>query len=97
MKAFATDPSYWDRWWCIPAAGALLRERDSASLEVPRAEQRYAQIFNGRPPPLWVHGRDSLRFLLVNDAAVRSGQRISYAAARVNEVGKFPILISRHP
>jgi PAS domain S-box-containing protein len=50
---------------------ALLGERDSASLEVLRAEQRYAQIFNGSPQPLWVHARDSLKFLLVNDAAVR--------------------------
>jgi len=50
---------------------SLLGERDSASLEVLRAEQRYAQIFNGSPHPQWVHARDSLRFLLVNDAAVR--------------------------
>jgi len=49
---------------------ALLGERDSASLEVLRAEQRYAQIFNGSPQPSWVHARDTLRFLLVNDAAV---------------------------
>lgn len=50
---------------------ALLGERDSASLEMLRAERRYAQIFNGSPQPLWVHARDTLRFLLVNDAAVR--------------------------
>src|SRR6202012_431567 len=50
---------------------ALLGERDSAGNEALRAEQRYAQIFNGSPQPLWVHARDSLRFLLVNDAAVR--------------------------
>jgi PAS domain S-box-containing protein len=50
---------------------ALLGERDSASLEVLRAEQRYAQIFNGSPQPLWVHARDTSTFLLVNDAAVR--------------------------
>jgi len=50
---------------------SLLGERDSASLEVLRAEQRYAQIFYGSPHPQWVHARDSLRFLLVNDAAVR--------------------------
>ncbi len=50
---------------------ALLGERDTASLEVLRAEQRYAQIFNGSPQPLWVHDPGSLRFLLVNDAAVR--------------------------
>jgi PAS domain S-box-containing protein len=50
---------------------ALLGERDAAGIDALRAEQRYAQIFNGSPQPLWVHARDSLRFLLVNDAAVR--------------------------
>jgi PAS domain S-box-containing protein len=50
---------------------ALLAERDSASLERLRAEQRYAQIFNGSPQPIWVHDRDSLRFLMINDAVVR--------------------------
>jgi PAS domain S-box-containing protein len=50
---------------------ALLGERDAAGFEALRAEQRYAQVFNGTPQPLWVHARDSLRFLLVNDAAVR--------------------------
>jgi PAS domain S-box-containing protein len=50
---------------------ALLGERDSAGIEALRAERRYAQIFNGSPQPLWVHARDSLRFLLVNDAALR--------------------------
>src|SRR6202041_2764102 len=50
---------------------ALLGERALDSLEVLRAEQRYTQIFNGSPQPLWVHARDTLRFLLVNDAAVR--------------------------
>jgi PAS domain S-box-containing protein len=50
---------------------ALLGERDAAGSEALRAEQRYAQIFNGSPQPLWVHARDSSRFLLVNDAAVR--------------------------
>src|SRR3984957_3380035 len=50
---------------------ALLGGRDAAGNEALRAEQRYAQIFNGSPQPLWVHARDSLRFLLVNDAAVR--------------------------
>jgi PAS domain S-box-containing protein len=50
---------------------ALLGERDSAASMVLRAEQRYAQIFNGSPQPLWVHASDSLNFLLVNDATVR--------------------------
>src|SRR5271165_4867260 len=50
---------------------ALLAERDSAALERLRAEHRYEQVFNGCPQPLWVYARDTLRFLLVNDAAVR--------------------------
>ena len=50
---------------------ALLAERDSAALEKLRAEHRYEQVFNGCAQPLWVHARDTLRFLLVNDAAVR--------------------------
>ncbi len=50
---------------------ALLGERDSAGLKMLRAEQRYAQIFNGSPQPLWVHAQDTLNFLLVNDAALR--------------------------
>ncbi len=50
---------------------ALLAERDAASLEGLRAEQRYAQIFNGSPQPIWVHDRDTLRFLMINEAAVR--------------------------
>jgi PAS domain S-box-containing protein len=50
---------------------ALLAERDAASLERLRAEQRYAQIFNGSPQPIWVHHRDTLRFLMINEATVR--------------------------
>jgi len=50
---------------------ALLAERDSAALEKLRAEHRYEQVFDGGPQPLWVHARDTLKFLLVNDAAVR--------------------------
>ena len=50
---------------------ALLAERDSAAVEKLRAEHRYAQIFNGGPQPMWVHDRNTLRFLLVNEAAMR--------------------------
>jgi PAS domain S-box-containing protein len=76
---------------------ALLGERDSAGHEVLRAEQRYAQIFNGCPQPLWVHGRDSLRFLVVNDAAVHQyGWTREELLARSVEIlspeGKQPVL-----
>jgi PAS domain S-box-containing protein len=50
---------------------ALLAERDSAAIERLRAEQRYAQIFDGSPQPLWVHDPHTLAFLLVNSAMLR--------------------------
>jgi PAS domain S-box-containing protein len=50
---------------------ALLAERDAAGIERLRADRRYAQIFDGSPQPIWVHDRNRLKFLLVNEAAVR--------------------------
>ena len=50
---------------------SLLAERDREGLERLRAEQRYVQIFDGSPQPLWVHDPHTLAFLLVNEAAVR--------------------------
>jgi PAS domain S-box-containing protein len=50
---------------------SLLAERDREGLERLRAEQRYVQIFDGNPQPLWVHDPHTLAFLLVNEAAVR--------------------------
>ena len=53
------------------AIAALLAERDAAAAARLRAERRYAQIFDGSPQPLWVHDPATLRFLLVNEAAIR--------------------------
>ncbi|NNM60616.1 MAG: PAS domain S-box protein [Steroidobacteraceae bacterium] len=50
---------------------ALLAERDAQSSARLRAEHRYAEIFEGSPQPVWVHSRDTGRFLLVNAAAMR--------------------------
>jgi PAS domain S-box-containing protein len=79
---------------------ALLGEREAAALEVLRAEQRYAQIFNGSPQPLWVHARDSLRFLLVNDAAVRqygwSRDELLCRSLEILSPGKQPVLPPIH-
>jgi len=50
---------------------ALLAERDAAALARFNAEHRYAQIFDGSPQPIWVHDRLSLRFLMINEAALR--------------------------
>ena len=50
---------------------ALLAERDAHGSARLRAEHRYTQIFDGSPQPVWVHSRETGRFLLVNAAAVR--------------------------
>jgi PAS domain S-box-containing protein len=50
---------------------ALLAERDAAALARFRAEHRYAQIFDGSPQPIWVYDSLSLRFLMINEAALR--------------------------
>jgi PAS domain S-box-containing protein len=76
---------------------ALLGERDSAGIEALRADRRYAQIFNGSPQPLWVHARDSLRFLLVNDAAVRQygwsrDELLARSADILSTGAKHPVL-----
>jgi PAS domain S-box-containing protein len=76
---------------------ALLSERDAAGLEKLRAEQRYAQIFNGSPQPLWVHARDTLRFLLANDAALRQygwsrEELLSRSIETLASPGDWPVL-----
>ena len=50
---------------------ALLAERDSAGRAQLQAEHRYAQVFDGSPQPTWVYDRRTLRFLMINEAALR--------------------------
>ena len=50
---------------------ALLAERESAARAKLQAEHRYAEIFEGSPQPVWVHDRRTLRFLMINEAALR--------------------------
>ncbi|MGH9487854.1 MAG: PAS domain S-box protein [Terriglobales bacterium] len=42
-----------------------------ASLELRASEQRYRQQFENNPQPMWIFSIASLRFLAVNDSAVR--------------------------
>nr|MBP9199074.1 PAS domain S-box protein [Gemmatimonadales bacterium] len=37
-----------------------------------RSEERYRLLFDANPEPMWVYDTDTLRFLAVNDAAVRT-------------------------
>lgn len=49
----------------------LRSARDWAERELKQSEEQYRLLFNANPHPMWVFDRETLRFLMVNDAAVR--------------------------
>ena len=48
-----------------------LARRAAAAIETERVAARYRMLFEASPLPMWVYEADSLRFLAVNDAAIR--------------------------
>jgi two-component system, cell cycle sensor histidine kinase and response regulator CckA len=48
-----------------------LARRAATAIETERTAERYRMLFEASPLPMWVYEADSLRFLAVNDAAVR--------------------------
>ena len=54
----------------LELAGELAR-RTAAALELERSAARYRMLFEASPLPMWVYDAATLRFLDVNDAAVR--------------------------
>ena len=46
-------------------------EREAAEDTLRESEQRYRLLFDAAPRPIWVYDRETLRFLAVNQAAVR--------------------------
>lgn len=49
----------------------LRAQRDKAEAELRASEERYRLLFNANPHPMWVFDRETLRFLMVNEAATR--------------------------
>ena len=47
-----------------------LRAREQLQMAIRNEEQRYRQLFEQHPAPMWVYALETLRFLAVNDAAV---------------------------
>ncbi len=50
---------------------AAVREREAAHRVAIDSEMRYRLLFDANPLPTWVYDSETLRFLAVNDAAVR--------------------------
>ena len=50
---------------------ARTSERNAAARSVTESEAHYRVLFEGHPHPLWVYDRETLKFLAVNEAAVR--------------------------
>jgi two-component system, LuxR family, sensor kinase FixL len=50
---------------------ALLAERDRLTRQLRASERRYQTLFDSNPVPVLVYDRDTLRIVMVNDAAVR--------------------------
>ena len=49
----------------------MRHSRDRAQSEQGQSEIQYRLLFNANPHPMWVFDRETLRFLTVNDAAIR--------------------------
>jgi len=56
---------------CIEGAVADISDRVAAVAALRESEERYRSLFDSSPLPTWVYAVDSLRFLAVNDAAVK--------------------------
>jgi PAS domain S-box-containing protein len=58
----------------VPAVERECREAESRRKQrvlVAHGEERYRAMFNSSPLPMWTFDRDTLRFVSVNDAAIR--------------------------
>lgn len=57
---------------CYSLRLAAMQHRQSkATTELARAEERFRSVFSNNPQPSWVYDHETLRFLEVNDAAIR--------------------------
>lgn len=71
-KWFLWNAVYAPKQQLIYAAARDITERKNAEVIVRDSEERYRRLFDMNPHPVWVYDRETLRFLAVNDAAVRN-------------------------
>ncbi len=74
MRLGAQDYVVKGRWSSELLARALRYavERKRAARRLRDSEERYRLLFDSNPHPMWVYDEETLRFLAVNDAMVRS-------------------------
>jgi PAS domain S-box-containing protein len=65
-----------------------IARRTAAAIEIERSEQRYRMLFDASPMPMWVYDAGTLRFLAVNDAAIRhyGYARGEFLAMRITDI-----------
>jgi len=77
------------------AADVAQRQRAEASLRA--SEQRYRELFESNPQPMWVYDYETLRFLAVNHSAVQNYgyPREEFLSMRITDLG--PLEESKPP
>jgi two-component system cell cycle sensor histidine kinase/response regulator CckA len=53
------------------ALAAEIARRTASAIDRERSERRYRMLFDASPLPMWVYDAQTLKFLAVNDAAIR--------------------------
>ncbi len=59
--------------WIIGAVGIAISTRSlqTKQLAISESEEKYRLLFQNHPNPMWVYDSETLRFLMINDAAVQ--------------------------
>ncbi|HCA60057.1 MAG TPA: hypothetical protein DEP46_18995 [Blastocatellia bacterium] len=57
---------------CVVGSGTDITAQKRAIEAAKESEERYRLLFDSNPCPMWVYDRETLQFLAVNEAAVRS-------------------------
>jgi PAS domain S-box-containing protein len=95
LKSGATDYVLKDNLLRLPPAVERAmndirerRARQALERDLRESEERYRQLFQSNPHPTWVYDIESLRFLIVNDAAVaRYGfSREEFLVMTINDI-----------